>query len=214
MKTVFFDIDTQLDFVVPAGALYAPGAEKILDHVAALNMRAPLVISTVDAHSENDPEFRQWPHHCVTGCLGQRKLHSTLLENRVVIHNEPAEEGDGPLNQGSASTVIDSRRTVPFFRPPAIPPGCRQIILEKQTVDCFTNRHLDAILQTLKADRYVVYGVVTEICVKNAAFGLLKTGKPVFIVTDAIRALNDATAAQMLAEFQAAGGQLTTAELV
>ena len=30
MKTVFFDIDTQIDFVFPAGALYAPGAESIL----------------------------------------------------------------------------------------------------------------------------------------------------------------------------------------
>ena len=27
MKTVFFDIDTQIDFVFPAGALYVPGAE-------------------------------------------------------------------------------------------------------------------------------------------------------------------------------------------
>ena len=30
MKTVFFDIDTQIDFVYPAGALYVPGAEHIL----------------------------------------------------------------------------------------------------------------------------------------------------------------------------------------
>ena len=30
MKTVFFDIDTQIDFLYPAGALYVPGAERIL----------------------------------------------------------------------------------------------------------------------------------------------------------------------------------------
>ena len=31
-----------------------------------------------------------------------------------------------------------------------------------------------ALLVELEADRYVVYGVVTEICVRIAAFGLLK----------------------------------------
>ena len=64
MSDVFFDIDTQLDFVLPAGALYVPGAEKILPVVARLNRHAigkgiPL-ISTADAHREDDPEFTQW----------------------------------------------------------------------------------------------------------------------------------------------------------
>src|ERR1017187_7219555 len=30
MKTVFFDIDSQLDFLYPAGALYVPRAERIV----------------------------------------------------------------------------------------------------------------------------------------------------------------------------------------
>ena len=34
MKTVFFDIDTQLDFLYPAGALYVPGAERIVPAIA------------------------------------------------------------------------------------------------------------------------------------------------------------------------------------
>ncbi len=37
MKTVFFDVDTQIDFLYPAGALYVPGAETIVDRIAALN---------------------------------------------------------------------------------------------------------------------------------------------------------------------------------
>ena len=61
-ETVFFDVDTQLDFMYPAGALYVPGAETIVEQIAALNRFAgaqgiPLV-STMDAHTENDPEFR------------------------------------------------------------------------------------------------------------------------------------------------------------
>lgn len=88
MSTVFFDIDTQLDFLFPAGALYVPGAEHILPAVAELNRfaaahRIPL-ISTVDAHLENDPEFASWPAHCVAGTLGQRKPAETLTGQRIL----------------------------------------------------------------------------------------------------------------------------------
>src|SRR5438552_9527154 len=101
MKTVFFDIDTQIDFVCPAGALYVPGAEKILPVIAQLNRKAPVLISTMDAHSENDPEFQIYPHHCVVGTIGQQKPASTLIEK------------------------------------------CdQQIIIEKQTLDCFSSPKL------------------------------------------------------------------------
>ena len=54
MKTVYFDVDTQLDFMHPSGALYVPGAESIINHIARMNQQAAaegsLVISTMDAH--------------------------------------------------------------------------------------------------------------------------------------------------------------------
>jgi len=37
MSAVFFDVDSQLDFLYPAGALYVPGAEKIVPAIARLN---------------------------------------------------------------------------------------------------------------------------------------------------------------------------------
>ena len=178
MKTVFFDIDSQIDFMYPAGALYVTGAERIVPVIAELNRRAPLVISTMDAHSEDDPEFQIYPHHCVVGTTGQRKPAITLREKRGVL---PA-----PLND------------------------LQQLILEKQKLDCFTNPHLMPRLAELNADRYVVYGVVTEICVRFAAFGLLKTGKRVELVTDAVKALDEAAAKKMFSDFTAAGGHLAT----
>jgi nicotinamidase/pyrazinamidase len=183
MKTVFFDIDTQIDFVYPAGALYVPGAEHILPVIGELNRRAPLVISTMDAHTEDDPEFQIYPHHCVVGTTGQHKPAITLLDQRVTI---PAASQD----------------------------GVRQLILEKQKLDCFSSPYLQPLLAQLNADRYVVYGVVTEICVRHAAFGLLKTGKPVEVVTDAVKALDEQAASEMFREFTAAGGRLTTSQQV
>ena len=178
MKTVFFDIDTQIDFVYPAGALYVPGAEHILPVIGELNRRAPALVSTMDAHSEDDPEFQIFPHHCVVGTTGQHKPAVTLLEQRATF--------------------------------PSAQAGVRQWILEKQKLDCFSSPHLAPLLAQLQADRYVVYGVVTEICVRHAAFGLLQTGKPVEIVTDAVKALNEQKALEMFSEFKALGGRLTT----
>ena len=68
--------------------------------------------------------------------------------------------------------------------------GAQQIILEKVKLDLFTNPNIQQLLDKLQADHYVVYGVVTEYCVKCAAMGLLATGKPVTLITDAIETLN------------------------
>ncbi|HSB17562.1 MAG TPA: isochorismatase family protein [Bryobacteraceae bacterium] len=189
MTTVFFDIDTQNDFMLPSGALYVPGAEAILPMIARLNRYAVhhgiIVVSTTDAHDENDPEFRQWPPHCVAGTIGQQKPAETLLERRAVIPTTPG------------VYEID---------------GAQQIIVQKQALDLFTNPNLPALLE--RASRYVVYGVVTEYCVRCAVLGLLKTGKPVEMVTDAIRTLKDDDGRRTIEEFTAAGGVLTTAERV
>ncbi len=182
MKTVFFDIDTQIDFLYPAGALYVPGAEAILPTIARLNQAAQVVVSSTCAHAENDAEFRDWPPHCVVGTVGQLKPQSTLVEDRSVVPSRLA--GDLTL--------------------------ARQIILEKQQLDLFTNPNLARLLEALEADAYVVYGVVTEYCVGFAALGLLQTGKPVTLVTDAIQALNEEAGARTIQAFTAGGGRLAT----
>jgi nicotinamidase/pyrazinamidase len=187
MKTVFFDIDSQLDFLYPAGALYVPHAERIVPAIALLNRFAAAhgipVVSTTDAHAENDPEFSTWPPHCVAGTWGQRKAEATLLGGRIVIPNR---ECDIALE------------------------GAPQIIVEKQTVDVFLAPNLGRVAERLNADRYVVYGVVTEICVLYAVRGLLKTGKPVTLVTDAVAALTAEGSARALEEVRAGGGTLAT----
>lgn len=173
MNTAFFDIDTQIDFVFPAGALYVPGAEGVLPQVARLNRWAkehgiPLV-STADAHLEDDPEFALWPPHCVAGTLGQRKPDCTVLG---------------------------------------------QIVLNKRNVDCFTVPELPGLLEQLKVERAVVYGVVAEICVRHAVFGMLKRGIRVTLVEDAVQSLDAEEAARMIREFTAQGGELArTAEI-
>jgi nicotinamidase/pyrazinamidase len=186
-KTIFVDVDSQLDFLYPAGALYVAGSERIVPAIAELNrfaaQRGIPVVSTVDAHSEDDPEFQVWPHHCVAGAWGQRKAESTLLAKRVVIPNRPCD------------LAIE---------------GAQQIIVEKQTVDVFQAANLARVVEKLGANHCVVYGVVTEICVLFAARGLLRMGKSVTLVTDAIETLRTEDSKRALAEVRASGGKLAT----
>lgn len=190
MKRVLIDVDTQLDFVVPAGALYVPGAEKripawrrLLEHAVSAGIP---VISTVDAHEENDIEFTQWPPHCVRGTLGQRKPEGLTI---------------------SASCVLPVRSPAPQ----APPLGVRQVIVEKQTTDAFAEPNFLRVLEWFDADVYAVYGVAAEVCVRQALFGLLERGKKVEVLTDAIKELDPRRLEEMLGEYQAAGGGISTA---
>ncbi len=187
MKPVFFDIDTQIDFLFPAGSLYVPGAERLIPKLAFLNRYAAAhhctVVSSMCAHAENDPEFRQWPAHCVLGTVGQLKPAETLLENRAVISVASGEN---------------------MLAPP------QQILFEKNQLDITGSPHFQPLLHKLDAGGYVVYGVVTEYCVRFAALALLATGKPVSLVTDAIETLAPAESGRTLSEFTSSGGRLVT----
>ncbi len=186
MKPAFFDIDTQIDFLFPAGALYVPGAERLVPAIGRLNQYAaahgiPLVSSTC-SHTEDDPEFREWPPHCVTGTVGQLKPPETLLEKRAVIG---VAAGEYPIA------------------------GAQQILFEKDQLDITMSPNFQPLLARLAADSYVVYGVVTEYCVRFAALALLATGKPVSLVADAIATLQADDSRKTLDEFTARGGRLT-----
>jgi nicotinamidase/pyrazinamidase len=170
----FFDIDTQLDFLSPAGALHAAGCERVIPNVARLNRYAIaseiVLISTTCAHTENAEEFTVWPPHCIKGCLGQRKPAELLME-----------EG--------------------------------QIILEKNELDLFSNPEADRALETFNITEAVVYGVLTEYCVRLACMGLLARGLKVSLVEDAIAHLSDKAANQMHEAFRAAGGMVISTGL-
>jgi nicotinamidase/pyrazinamidase len=192
---LFWDVDTQVDFMKPEGKLYVPGAEKVIDNVRRLTGFAtqhgiPIVASS-DAHLESDPEFRDYPPHCLVGTPGQKKVSGTVLANHYVIPNRKV---DLPGNLS----------------------GYAQVIIEKQAFDVFTNPNLGELLQRFGQDREIIlYGVVTEICVDRAARGLMQRGYRVHLVRDAIQHL-DATKAQVtLEELRRHGGQiLTTSEVL
>jgi nicotinamidase/pyrazinamidase len=184
---ILIDEDTQLDFLLPAGALYVPGAERLLPVYEKIfrevRGRGVPVLSSVDAHAENDPEFANWPAHCVQGTLGQQKAPCTLLPDRKVVPNRAGVELDG--------------------RAP-------QVIVEKQALDVFSNPNWEKLLALHPDDECAVIGVATDYCVRHVVEGLLERGRKVTLVTDGICGIDPAASRAVLEKAVARGARLTS----
>jgi len=180
-KPCLVDIDTQFDFVRLEGALYVRGArelipiwKKLTDLGQSLRLT---MIATVDSHTPDDPEFAQFPPHCVIGTVGQSKVPETLAGYHQFVGR-------------------DHHSTIDFDA---------QVILEKATIDIFAEPHAETVLGAVQCSTFVIYGVTTEYCVRAAVLGLRRRGLPVHVVSDAIQAAVPAAGERALAEMASAG---------
>jgi len=192
-KIVLWEVDAQADFMLPGGALYAPGAEKIIPSIARLikagTETGTVIVSSGDAHTQNDPEFQEFPPHCIAGTPGAEIIPEGLAKGFRRIPND------------SSGELAEDIRNSP------------QLILEKQTLDVFDNPKASALIDRLPSDtEYIVFGVVTEYCVQLAAKGLLDRHRKVSIVKDAIEALSAEAARKALADLQSQGAHLITTD--
>lgn len=190
-NVILWEVDTQADFMLPGGKLYVPGAEKLLPNIRKLTDVARdgrvFLVSHGCFHTVDDPEFKTFPPHCVKGTTGAEYVPEALTEKVVRVANEESAKLPGDLS--------------PY----------QQILLEKQTLDIFETRHAEGLVQRLPRDaEFLVFGVVTEYCVRCAARGLLRRGRRVTLVRDAIETLNPEEGAKALAELQQMGAKLTT----
>ena len=196
-SVIFWDVDTQADFMLPGGKLYVPGAEKLIPNLVRLTDAARqgrvFILGDACVHSPDDPEFQQFPPHCVVGTPGAEMIPATRANRVLVIHNRAGAEIPGDLS--------------PY----------QQVILEKQTLDVFNNPNteivLDRVTQFTDEDAEIfVFGVVTEYCVRLAAKGLLERGRRVALVRDAIETLTPEDGAKAIEELKSLGARLVTTE--
>lgn len=192
-EPVFWEVDTQTDFMLPGGNLYVPGAEKTIPNlkrlVDAARQGRVLLVSDADWHAPNDPEFKTFPPHCVRGTPGARIVPEGLADSYFRVPNEPG------------------------FKLPDDLFKHQQIVIEKQTLNVFDNPLTTEIVNRLPGDaRYFVFGVVTEYCVRLAAKGLLERGRTVSVVRDAIETLNAQHGRHTIEELKALGAQFVTTD--
>src|SRR3954469_16740149 len=203
MRRILWDVDTQVDFMLPDGKLYVPGAEQTAPAMARLVAAAREAglthVASADDHELTDPElagdpdFRStFPPHCLRGTRGARKV--------------PETDQDDPLPIS----------LVPF--PPLVlerlVEGRRELLLLKKSFDVFTNPNAEALLAVLDPDEVILFGVATDICDNAAILGLRRRGRRVRFVEDAARGLDDDRVAACTAAWRDLDVEFTTADAV
>lgn len=216
---VFWDVDTQFDFMAPpeqGGKLYVrdlndpadPGAVRVLPALERLSEYARehriLRVGTGDWHSlehreidEAAPNFRDtYPPHCMAGETGAEKIPQTALRDPVVV----------PLRASDAVARAAARQ--------ARDQG-RDIFLQKEEFSCFTgNPATEELIRSLAADAFVVYGVALDVCVRHAVEGMLERGEKVYLVEDATWGLGLEEREALIRRWEEGGLQRVTTEQV
>ena len=202
-KVILWDVDTQVDFMLPDGKLYVPEAEQTIPAmkrlVEAAREAGIVHVASADDHELTDPEitadpdFRNtYPPHCLRGTRGAQKISETEQEDPL------------PL------------ALLPY--PPGLIPGLiggrREILLLKKNFNVFTNPNTDPLLDALDPDEIIVFGVATDVCNDAAIRGFLLRGRRVRFVEDAARGLDEERVQQCTAAWRAAGVEFTTADAV
>ena len=235
-KVLFVNVDTQNDFMrysyvmngVPLkGKLVVPGAESIEPNLAIITQLAQQygvkVLNTADSHQHDSPElsktpdFQQtFPEHCMIATPGALYVPAT----DPTIHPDELYVIDW-RHQALDRNLVNERRN---------------IVATKNAFNVFDGKngspHIEQIVDVVRPDAVVVYGVAANVCVNFAIHGFSQRGFNIsevggrhrlYAVTDATKALNpDPNAAnplhsleQTLGSWEAAGAKLlTTRELV
>jgi len=204
--TIFWNVDTQYDFMRPDGKLPGgggDGAEAIEEALAKVTQKARAenirVINTADYHNQDSDEFSEdpdlqetFPPHCLAGSGGAEYV--------------PATEPEDPLEldwRGEAdwAEVMDHEG---------------DFVLYKDAFDVFAGElespHADDLVETLDPDRAVVYGVATDVCVDYAVEGLLDRGVDVYVVEDAVKGIDPEASEESVSRWSARGAKIGSTE--
>lgn len=195
---IFWDVDTQYDFIHADGKLYVTGAESIIENLKKLTDHAHAhgirIVASADdhvmAHAEIslDPDFETtYPPHCMHGTPGQAKITETTLRDPLVIEPTPRQDIAEAIRSHDGDVLINKH----FF-------------------DVFTNENTGKIVDALSPDEIVLYGVALDVCNRFAVEGLLErqTHTRISVVTDAVKAIDPARGDALLRDWSARGVSL------
>ena len=195
---VFFDVDTQVDFMLKEGSLYVPDAENIITNLKKLTEyareRGVRIFGSVDRHFKYDPELKRnggpFPDHCMNGTRGQEKIDATKPLRPIFIENRK-------YSKNELDEILKKHS---------------EIFIEKQSYDVFSNPNTDYLLGGV--EEAFVYGVATEFCVDAVVRGMVKKKIKVFVVEDAIKAIDEEKGRKKIEEWKRLGVRLVKTDNV
>ncbi len=202
-QTVFWDVDTQVDFMDPAGSLPVPGAEALRPNLGRLTAAARAagvtIVHTADDHELSDDEIATdgadfvdtFPPHCLRHTAGSGRVPETA----------PA---TGALDIAWDGTGYDTGAVA----------SAAEVVVRKKRFDAFSNPATPEVLRALEPGRVVVYGVALDVCDRYAVEGMLAmdAGFEIVVVADAVAALDKARGDELLAEWQRRGVRVATTD--
>ena len=205
LDVIFWDVDTQVDFMNPDGKLYVPGAEKLKDNLEKLTQFAHMnnirILGSVDFHSDTDPEIesenpdfkKTFPPHCMQNDPGQEKI----IETRSELTNwiDPITYPEEKLKE-----IINAKGP---------------IIFRKTALSAFSNPNLMPMIGLIKPKKIVIYGVAIDFCVRTAIEGFLNFGDlEIFLIIDAIEGIDETKSRLLIEDWIQEGVQTVTTEAV
>ena len=200
---VLWDVDTQVDFMLPHGKLYVPEAEQTAGAmqrlVEAARAAGVVHVASADDHELYDPEISDepdfsntYPPHCLRGTPGAEKIPETKQEDPLPLSLYP-------VPPGLVAGLVEGRR---------------ELLILKKNFDVFTNPNAEPLLEALDPDEIVLFGVATDVCDDAAIRGFLLRGRKVRFVEDAARALDPEREARCLAFWREGGVEFGTVDEV
>jgi nicotinamidase-related amidase len=181
-KTIFYDLNTQRDFILHDGKFHIEGAENLVPTWKAITDLAReqqvRVVCSVDCHVPGDSQLKSWggpyPDHCMEGTPGQEKIDETKPLNPLTLENRE-------YTPDEIQKILDH-------------PG--EIVFRRQEFDKLAdNPHLSAILRLVLRpyEDIVMYGVYTEACVSREMSALMGVGPKLHIIRDAVAVVGEET---------------------
>ncbi len=179
-STLFWNVDTQIDFMKSDGKLYVQDAEEIeptLEKLTRLASKHHIrVVNSCDYHNENsaelsnNPDFiKTFPPHCIKDTVGQAFVEATKPDSAAILN------WDTSYSLEEINELLSQHRN---------------IVIRKDVFDVFANNpNAENVLKLLAPQQIFVYGVASNVCVDFAVKGLLKRGYNVYVVEDAIKGL-------------------------
>jgi nicotinamidase/pyrazinamidase len=203
-RTIFWDVDTQVDFMLPSGSLPVPGAPGLLPNLGRLTAAARAagitIVHTADDHTPHDPELADapdfvetFPPHCLRGTAGAERLPETAAAPGAV---DIPPDGAG-VDLPAAAVAAE-------------------IVLRKNRFDAFSNPAAGPLLRALGPEQIVVYGVALEVCDRYAVEGMLALDPrfEIVVVEDAVAALDPVRGAELLDGWRRRGVRVLSTDQV
>jgi len=200
-SVVLWDVDTQVDFMLPHGKLYVPEAEQTVGAmqrlVAAARDAGVVHVASADDHELYDPEISDepdfantYPPHCLRGTPGAEKVPETKQDDPLPLSLYP-------VPPGLVAGLVEGRR---------------ELLILKKNFDVFTNPNAEPLLEALDPAEIVLFGVATDVCDDAAIRGLLRRGRTVTFVEEAARGLDESRTAACTAAWREQGVRWATVD--